>query len=406
MTPIGTCPLESASQVLKGMLLVIALIILSGTLIKSANAQSRNVDGTLLIEVRIDRAPAVLLLDTGAEHSLLDREFAQRLGLRPVGLANIQKPYSSDQTEVVLVTNVDIQSVHIKDIKMLTDDLATSSGALGVHIDGILGNDLLGKFAVTLDYSAGSVKFGPISPVHHGVPIKLRRIGARYFANLKFGGVPLTFLLDTGTNFSSLSQGGWSKLNQDKQPLPAIDGVRSSGTSATSKLVCFPRMLIGRVSYENLPMRVLPPTSAGILSNPDISGLLGSDFLMRFVVLLDFENESLYLSPDPNFRRDQDRFSTIGIQFVKNSTGLFTVMAVWSPTPASEANFNVGDQTFPLMGLSTIEMTQEDLSSQLHGKPGREIQVDISSHGNRRTVRLAIRNLFANNGLKATDGKY
>ena len=51
-------------------------------------------------------------------------------------------------------------------------------------------------------------------------------------------------------------------------------------------------------------------------------------------------------------------------------------------------------------------MTQEDLSSQLHGKPGREIQVDISSHGNRRTVRLAIRNLFANNGLKATDGKY
>jgi hypothetical protein len=56
------------------MLLVIALIILSGTLIKYADAQSRNVDGTFLVEVRIDTAPAVLLLDTGAEHSLLDRE--------------------------------------------------------------------------------------------------------------------------------------------------------------------------------------------------------------------------------------------------------------------------------------------------------------------------------------------
>jgi hypothetical protein len=98
MTPICTCPLESASRVLKGMLLVIALIILSGILIKSANAQSRNVDGTFLIEVRIDKGPAVLLLDTGAERSLLDREFAQRLGLRPVGLENIQKPYSSDQS--------------------------------------------------------------------------------------------------------------------------------------------------------------------------------------------------------------------------------------------------------------------------------------------------------------------
>jgi predicted aspartyl protease len=393
MTPIRICPLESASQLPKVMLLVIALIILSGTLIKSANAQSRNVDGTLLVEVRIDRAPAVLLLDTGAEHSLLDREFAQRLGLRPVGLANIEKPYSSYQSELVLVTNLEIQSVHIKEIKMLTDDLAASSGALGVHIDGILGNDIFGKFTVTLDYSAGSVTFGPIS-IHHGVPIKLRRIGDRYFANLRSGGVPLTFLLDTGTNFSSLSQGGWSRLNQDKRALPAIDGVRSSGTSATSKLVCIPQMLIGRASYENLPMRVLPPTSVGILSNPDISGLLGSDFLMRFVVLLDFANDSLYLSPDPNFKADQDRFSTIGIQFAKDPSGFFTVMAVWSPTPASEANFNVGDQILSANGLSTIEMTQEDLSSQLHGKPGREIQVDISSHGSQRTVRLAIRNLL------------
>ena len=153
-------------------------------------------------------------------------------------------------------------------------------------------------------------------------------------------------------------------------------------------------MLIGRASYENLPMRVLPPTSAGILSNPDVSGLLGSDFLMRFVVLLAFANDSLYLSPDPNFKADQDRFSTIGIQFAKDSTGFFTVMSVWSPTPASEANFNVGDQILSANGLSTIEMTQEDLSRQLHGKPGREIQVDISSYGSRRTVRLAIRNLL------------
>jgi hypothetical protein len=116
---------------------------------------------------------------------------------------------------------------------MLTNDLAASSGAPGVHIDGVLGNDILGKFAVTLDDSAdsaGSVRFGPISAKHHGVPIKLRRIGDRYFANLKSGGVPLTFLLDTGTNFSSLSRGGWSRLNQDKRLLPAIDGVRFSGT--------------------------------------------------------------------------------------------------------------------------------------------------------------------------------
>ncbi|HEY6851872.1 MAG TPA: aspartyl protease family protein [Terracidiphilus sp.] len=347
-----------------------------------------------MVEARINGDSAVLLIDTGAERSLLDREFAQRLGLRPVEVVNIQRPDSEGRTEVVIVTDIDIQSVHSSSIKMTTDDLAASSGALGVHIDGVVGNDVLRKFRVTLDYSAGSVTFGPLSAIHRGVPTKLLRIENRYFVHLNANGVPLTFLLDTGTNFSALSSSGWSRLNRNKKGLPTIDGVRSSGTSATSKLVCIQQMSIGHASYESLPMRVQPPTSAGIFANLDVSGLLGSDFLRRFVVSLDLANDYLYLSSDPNFKADQDRFSTIGIQFAKNPSGFFTVMAVWSPTPASEANFNVGDEIISANGLSTSEMTQEDLSRQLHGEPGREVQVGISSHGNQHTVRLTIRNFL------------
>ena len=173
----------------------------------------------------------------------------------------------------MLVTDLDIQTVHSSSIKMTTDDLAAPSGALGADIDGVLGNDVLRNFRVTLDYSAGSVKFGPLSAIHHGVFTKLLRIDNRYFFHLNANGVPLTFLLDTGTSFSALSSRGWSRLNQNKKGLPTIDGVRSSGTSATSKLVCIQQMSIGHASYENVPMRVQPPTSAGIFANLDVSGL-------------------------------------------------------------------------------------------------------------------------------------
>jgi predicted aspartyl protease len=385
---------EASSPVSRGLWLFVALAILSGSLIKHAVAQSHNVDGTFLIEARINGNSAVLMIDTGAERSSLDREFAQRLGLRPVEIINVQRPDSEDRTEVVLVTDLDIQAVHTSSIKMTTDDLAASSGALGVHIDGVLGSDVLRNFRVTLDYSAGSVTFGPPSAIHHGVPIKLLRIENRYFVHLSSDGIPLTFLLDTGTNFSALSSNGWSRLNQNKKGLLTIDGVRSSGTSAASQLVCMQQINIGRASYENLPMRVQPPTSAGIFANLDVNGLLGSDFLRRFVVSLDLANDYAYLSPNPNFKVDQDRFSTIGVQFAKNPTGFFTVMAVWNPTPASEAKFNVGDEIISANGLSTSEMTQEDLSHQLHGEPGREIQLGIDSHGNRRIVRLSIRKLL------------
>jgi predicted aspartyl protease len=394
MTLIRMHSVKYSAQVSRRVLLLLHLTLVSAIVIKTSYAQSRNIDGTFLVDAKMNGSPAVLLLDTGAEHSILDREFAQRLGLRPVAYADLQRPYSSENTEVILVPHLDIQSVHSSGLRMMTDDLAAASGALGVHIDGVLGNDVMRKFTITLDYSAGSVTFGRISVAPHGVPIKLRGIGNRYFTHLNFDGVPLTFLLDTGTNFSVLSNSGWSRLNQDKKILSVIDGVRSSGTSAPSKLVCIRQMTIGRTSYENLPMRVQPPTSAGFFSDPDVDGLLGTDFLRQFVVSLDLANDSLYLSPNPNFKADQDRFSTIGIQFAKDPTGFFTIVAVWSPSPASEAGFKVGDQVLSVNGSNTIGMTQDDLSRQLHAESGSKIQVVISSDGDERTVVLTIRNLL------------
>jgi predicted aspartyl protease len=393
---------ESASRVLRSIVLFIPLTVLGGVVLKAADAQSHNVDGSFLVDARVDGSPAVLMLDTGAERSLLDRQFAKRLGLHPIADADLQKPYSSERKEIVRVTDLEIQSIHSRDLNVMTDDLTAGSRALGVHIDGVLGNDYLRKFTVTLDYSAGSVTFDHTSVSHRSVPIILGRVGNRYFVHLNFDGVLLSFLLDTGTNFSALSQSGWARLNQNKTVLPLIDGVRSSGTSATSKLVCIQRASLGRNSFQNLPVRVQPPMSAGIFANPAVDGLLGSDFLMQFVVSLDLANSALYLNPDRNFTADRDRFSTIGIQFAKDPTGFFTIMAVWTPTPASEANINLGDQILTVNGLNTIEMSQEDLSRQLHGEPGRKIQVMIRSGGDQRAMNLTIRNLVCQSPLIVT----
>jgi predicted aspartyl protease len=118
MTFIRTRFVKSLSQVFRGMLLLVALCVLSGTLIMPANAQSHSVDGTFLVDARVNGYPAILMLDTGAEHSLLDRNLAQRLGLRPVAVANIQRPHSSDKAEIVPVNDLDIQSIHSTDLKV------------------------------------------------------------------------------------------------------------------------------------------------------------------------------------------------------------------------------------------------------------------------------------------------
>jgi hypothetical protein len=72
--------------------LLLPLVLLSAINIRTSYAQSRNIDGIFLVDARVNGSPAVLVLDTGAEHSLLDREFAQRLDLHPVAHADLQTP--------------------------------------------------------------------------------------------------------------------------------------------------------------------------------------------------------------------------------------------------------------------------------------------------------------------------
>src|ERR1700722_14007315 len=118
MTLIRMHSAKRSAQVSRRVLLLLPLTFLSASIIRTAYAQSRNVDGIFLVDARVNGSPAVLVLDTGAEHSLLDQEFAQRLDLHSVAFADLQTPYSSKNAEVILVPHLDIQSVHNSSLRM------------------------------------------------------------------------------------------------------------------------------------------------------------------------------------------------------------------------------------------------------------------------------------------------
>src|ERR1700744_2069093 len=122
MTLIRMHSARYPAQASRRVLLLLPLALLSTIKIRTAYAQSRNVDGTFLVDARVNGSPAVLVLDTGAQQSLLDREFAQRLSLHPVAYAELQTPDSSENTEVIVVPHLDIQSVHSSGLRMMTDD--------------------------------------------------------------------------------------------------------------------------------------------------------------------------------------------------------------------------------------------------------------------------------------------
>jgi hypothetical protein len=358
------------------------------------NGQSHIVDSTLLVEGSVNNVPAVFLLDTGAEHSALDKHFAMQIGLSSASAQTLQHPFQDELSGSVWVSDLCIQSIVTRNVDLLRTDLIPQSRALGEKIDGVLGVDLLRKYWVTIDYAAGTVKLDLLPEGQLGRPVRLHSVGDRFFVPLRIQGEPMDFLLDTGTDLSVMSYSGWLQLNRKWKPPAFIGGIRSPGSPTPLRLMCVSDLEIESVEYKHVPMRVLTHASSGFLSFPNEKGLLGSDFLTQFTVELDLGKEAMFPRPNPAYREDNDRFSSIGIQFVKDASGPFVIMAVWTPSPAAAAGMKAGDRVVEVNGADTARMNQNDFSQQLHGPAGQKVTILIQSGKHERYAVLTIKNLL------------
>jgi predicted aspartyl protease len=349
----------------------------------------------VLVAAQINGQPANLLLDTGAERSFIDYGFASRAGLALTDSQIVRRVYSSEEGKIVRPVEIEIQSSRLADVELVATDLGGTSEAIGLQIDGVLGIDLMRQFVITINYSAGSVDFNPRGRIlDPGTMIKLESFRNLYLLSIVLHGKPMNLLLDTGSNSSAISQSGWSQLLEASSSGSFVEGIGSPGSPSGGKFVCIREMSIGGTILHKTPMRIAPESSSGLFSDPSFTGLVGNDLLRQFIVTLDLASDTLYLRKDPLYKADIERFSTIGIQFAKETSGMFTVMAVWNPSPAAKAGIKVGDQIVSVNGFSAEGMSLEGLSRQIHGKPGRQVQVVILSDGSQATLSLTITELL------------
>jgi predicted aspartyl protease len=360
--------------------------------IHSANASP---PGVVFVVATVEGQPAMLLLDTGSERSSLDSGFAVRLGVHPASVENIVQPYGTRPVESIRIGDLELQSFHVKNMELLSIDLTSMSLALGVPVDGIVGSDVLRLFTVRIDFSSASAQFTANVPVPAGEGfVSLHSVGNLYYVPLSIQGASINLLLDTGTNASSVSSHVWDNVVTNWQPKLTVDGIRSSGGPGSTKFVFVPTIGIGDATLTDVALRVQPQITDGMFADVGFNGLLGADVLSQFVVTLDLARDRMYLKRNPNYHPDLDRFSAIGIQFARNPEGSFTIMAVWSPSPAADANLKIGDRILMVNQQDTLQMSLEDLSRQIHGSSGSEVHLVIDSNGHRQDISVTIRCLL------------
>jgi predicted aspartyl protease len=101
---------------------------------------------------------------------------------------------------------------------------------------------------------------------------------------------PLNFLFDTGASISVLDASTADELGFETEG--ELGGTGAGGTD-TASLALVPAMSVGGVIVMNPMVAVFDISAISELAGKKVDGVLGADFCRRFIVEMDYENESL-----------------------------------------------------------------------------------------------------------------
>lgn len=226
-----------------------------------------------LVEVRINgKGPYKLLLDTGANVTLLQMRVAEELKLP------VLRP--GETSKLLAVASLEIGGARF-------EDLVVGARAWNENIDGVIGFNLFADCLMTMDYPRQrvSLRKGTLPPAN-GKDVLVYGLDRRHpTLDIDFGGQRMTFLIDTGaTQTIVIPDAAAAKI-------AFVDGLRSGPELSTFE-IAKSRATIGRYSGSiSLGIHIIAKPSVYVWA--DEIPLIGSALLQDFVLTFDQKNRTV-----------------------------------------------------------------------------------------------------------------
>jgi membrane-associated protease RseP (regulator of RpoE activity) len=125
------------------------------------------------------------------------------------------------------------------------------------------------------------------------------------------------------------------------------------------------------------------------------NGLIGSEILSRFNMIIDFGREKMYLQPN-RFFKQAFTYDRSGIAIITSGANLkqFLVQDVLENSPASEMGIQVGDEIVNMNRLPSRFFTLSSMNDKLQGKIGKTVRLTIRRKGETIKVKFKLRELI------------
>jgi predicted aspartyl protease len=254
--------------------------------------------GVVIVEARVNGMPVSVLVDSGAQSSVIDIGLAERLGLPTAVAGPVIVAYGvsgGPQLGRAATLDLALGALTLKGLRAALFDLSGISAASGRLFSLILGQDALKALVADIDFPGDRLSLA--DPKRYSLPTGARPATARLQGRelrvpITVEGAPLEVVLDTGASatLSLSAEAAEAAGLLSGRPLSWARSITFGG-SGHDRVVQVEAITFAGRTYADLPVNIYEPSGARVPS-----GLLGVGALEPFRVVIDIGRGLLHLA--------------------------------------------------------------------------------------------------------------
>ena len=353
----------------------------------------------IFLPVVVDCRESLWVLDSGASASVIDRDYAESLGLE---LSSEIKGQGAGNTVDVAFASLppfDVGGIEFEGQQIAVIELAgLFSSTSDLDVRGILGYDFLSRFVTRVDYANETLTF--YEPSEFSYEGEGTVLDAPLSGNL-FGVEATVDGIHGGHWMLDLGAGGMTfhAPYAREHDLAGRKGIYGVGFGAGGRIMRhqsgYETVEFGGHTIEKprISMAGYDERTEGAFAGHERTGNLGNTLFRHFVLYLDYENQQVIVEKGDDFGTEFP-WDRSGLQLWRPDEAC-DVLYVSPGTPAEDAGFQEGDSVLTINGIAVDHFGGLlSLRALLREEPGTEYLFEVERDGKRKELRLVLRDLL------------
>jgi membrane-associated protease RseP (regulator of RpoE activity) len=343
--------------------------------------------GHIYFPVKVNGHDVVVMIDSGAEVSVMDKTLAGSMGLESKGETAVQGSSGDQAAGLVSGVTVEVGNLKLSGLTVISTDLKSLESFVGHSLPFILGDDLFNEVAVDIDFANRRIAFR--DPAHLARPegaaeVPLNKLQALRSIPVSFEGGPTVDVhFDLGNGGSVMVYPAYAKahgLPGARRTSQRLSGGAGGALPETTAILR--KLQFAGVTFTDVPA-IFPPDTIASVNSGALAGNVGLPIFSRFHMVIDFSHDRLWMTPAVDAATAPFAKDRLGL-FLAPKDGALQVVFVSPGSPAEKAGLKAGDRIRLIDHKASAAWSTDALAKLGAGAAGTRVELTLADGKIRR----------------------